>query len=98
MSREILYHSSIQREIRDILNHYGEISEQLADDFWEELTQAFDSARRFPTIHHFDPSGRRRSNLTRFPYHFLFRISDSQVKVTVVRHNSRHPDYGSSRR
>jgi len=97
MSREILYHSSIQRDIRDILNHYEAISEQLADDFWEELTLAFDYARRFPTRHHFDPSGRRRSNLTRFPYHFLFRTSDSQIKVTVVRHNSRRPGHGSRR-
>ncbi len=73
MSREILYHSAIQNEIREILAHYGEISDQLADDFWEELTTAFNDARRFPERQHFDPSGRRRVNLTRFPYHFFFR-------------------------
>ena len=97
MSHDILYHSSIQREIREILGHYGDISEQLADDFWDELTTAFEYARRFPERHHFDPSGRRRSNLKRFPYHFLFRTSDSTVKITVVCHNSRNPGYGSRR-
>ena len=97
MSRDILYHSSVQREIRDALDYYGDISERLADDFWDELTAAFDYARRFPLRHHFDPSGRRRSNLRRFPYHFLFRVSDSAVKIIVVRHNAHNPGYGSRR-
>lgn len=98
MSREILFHSAIQREVREILDYYSEVSEQLADDFWSELTEAFEFARWFPEHHHFDPSGRRRSNLKRFPYHFLFRANDSQVKVTVVKHNSRNPNFGTRRR
>jgi len=49
MSREILYHAAIQNEIREILDHYGDISEQLADDFRDELTAALEHARRvFP--------------------------------------------------
>ena len=98
MSREILYHSAVRKEIREILNHYGTISEQLADDFWSELIEAFDYARMHPERHHFDPSGRRRSNLNRFPYHFLFRMNDSQVKVTVIRHHARKSSYGVRRK
>ena len=98
MSREILYHSAIKGEIREILDYYESISEQLANDFWADLTEAFDYARRYPERHHFDSSGRRRSNLKKFPYHFLFRKSDSQIKVTVVRHNSRQPTYGVRRK
>ncbi len=97
MSREVLYHSAVQAEIREILDYYGGISELLADEFWEELTNAFEYARRFPERHHFDSSGRRRGNLNRFPYNFLFRTSISQIKVTVVRHNSRRSSYGSRR-
>lgn len=97
MSREILYHTAIQKEIREILDHYKEISSQLADEFWEELTTAFEYARRFPERHHYDPSGRRRVNLKRFPYHFLFKTSERQVKITVVKHNSRSSGYGTRR-
>lgn len=69
MNREILYHVSIQHEIREILNYYEGVSKQLADDFWEELTNAFEYARQFPNRQHFvvkhnsrDPSyGTRRS-------------------------------------
>lgn len=98
MSREILYHEAIQNELREILRHYEGISSELADDFWNELTTALDYARSFPTRHHFDPSGRRRSNLKRFPYHFLFRTSETHIKVIVLRHHSRDPSYGSRRR
>ncbi|MCB1130924.1 MAG: hypothetical protein KDN05_07315 [Verrucomicrobiae bacterium] len=98
MSREILFHTAIQGEIREILDFYGGISERLADGFWEELSEAFDYARRYPERHHFDASGRRRGNLKRFPYHFLFRSNESQIKVTVVRHNSRQPTYGVRRK
>ena len=73
MSREILYHEAIQREIRKILDYYENISIQLADDFWEELTDGFDAARRYPSRQHYDSSGRRRVNLTRFPYHFSLK-------------------------
>jgi plasmid stabilization system protein ParE len=79
MSREILYHTAIQKEIREILDHYERVSNQLADDFWEEITDAFEQARKFPTRQHFDPSGRRRVNLKRFPYHFFFKASNSAV-------------------
>jgi hypothetical protein len=71
MSREILYHSAIQGEIREILDYYEAISGRLADDFWVELTEAFDCARRFLERHYFDSSGRRRSNPKTLPYHFL---------------------------
>lgn len=48
MSRDALYHTAVQGEIREILDYYGGIAERLADDFWEELTNAFEYARRFP--------------------------------------------------
>jgi plasmid stabilization system protein ParE len=98
MSRGLRYHERVQDEISEILGFYSAISEQLADDFWNEFSEAADYARRHPERHHFDASGRRRSNLSRFPYHFLFRVSPSLIKVTVVRHNSRNPSYGSRRK
>lgn len=55
MSREILYHAAIKNEIREVLDYYGDISEQLAEGFWDELTAAFEYARHFPEHHHFDP-------------------------------------------
>lgn len=33
MNRDILYHSAVQWEVREILDYYEGISPQLADDF-----------------------------------------------------------------
>ena len=35
MSRDVLYHTAVQAEIREILDYYGGIAERFADDFWE---------------------------------------------------------------
>lgn len=95
--RSLSYHPHVPSEVRDILAYYEGISQILADDFWIELTEALEYARAFPSRHHFDPSGRRRGNLSRFPYHFLFRVFTTTVRITAVRHNSRNPNYGSRR-
>jgi plasmid stabilization system protein ParE len=97
MKRELLFHASVQTDIREVLDYYEKVSPRLVDDFWEELHSAFEYARFFPERHHFDASGRRRSNLKRFPYHFLFKSSDSQIKVIVIRHNAQNSQYGSRR-
>ena len=37
----------------------------------------------------------RRVNMAKFPYHFLFEVvDDSSVRITLLRHNRRHPDFG----
>jgi hypothetical protein len=41
----------------------------------------------------------RRSLMKRFPYVILFRIvSDDSIRVTVVKHERRHPAFGLFRR
>ena len=95
--REVVYHPSVPAEVRAIIEYYEGISSPLADRFWEELTSAILYAQKYPERHHLDASGRRRSNLKRFPYHFLFRIFDSHIRITVVRHHSRDPHFGSKR-
>lgn len=96
--RHTVYHPKVPGEARQIIADYEKISPMLADGFWEELTDAITHATEFPERHHFDASGRRRSNLKRFPYHFLFRVFDDRIRNKVIRHHSRSPQSGSRRR
>jgi plasmid stabilization system protein ParE len=96
--KEIVYHPLVPSEVRALVSFYDEISPKLADEFWAELMEEIEYVRRFPEIHHFDPSGYRRSNLKRFPYHFLFKIYPGHIRIIVVRHNHRDPRYGVRRR
>ena len=96
--RAVVYHPKVPAEVRAFLDHYDAISPDLGDSFWQELIEAIDSARDHPERHHFDRTGRRRSNLKRFPIHFLFRILPGKIRVTAVRHDKQDPGYGSTRR
>ncbi|MCB1231942.1 MAG: type II toxin-antitoxin system RelE/ParE family toxin [Verrucomicrobiae bacterium] len=94
----VIYHPRVPSEVRDATAYYEAISPRLGDGFWEELTEAIERARAFPELHHFDPSGLRRCNLKRFPYHFLFQNFADYIRIVVVRHNRRNPNYGLRRR
>ena len=96
--REVFYHPRVPNEVREILEHYSQISDQLADKFWEEFMDAIGDVQSHPGRHHFDPSGRRRCNLKRFPYHVLFKIFPDYIRVTVVKHNLQNPGFGTRRR
>jgi len=51
------------------------------DRFWNELDSATDGIASFPERHHYDPSGLRRSNLVKFPYHVLFEQRLDCVRI-----------------
>jgi plasmid stabilization system protein ParE len=94
----VAYHPLVQRDVGNILKHYDRISPQLGDEFWTELMRLVDSVAAKPERFHFANRGLRRANMRRFPYHLLFRQRTDSIRVTVVRHNKRHPSQGTARR
>ena len=92
------YHPLVQRDVSGILRHYDRISPSLGDEFWAELTRLLDVVSEKPEQCHFDVRGLRRANMRRFPYHLLFRVSAGAVRVIVIRHDKRHPSYGTKRK
>jgi plasmid stabilization system protein ParE len=95
---EVKYHPLVKRDVLEILRYYHEISSRLADEFHDELqvviSQAAENSQRFPSI----DKGFRRANLKRFPHHLLYEIRDEAIRVMVVRHNKRHPEFGLQRK
>ena len=92
------FHPLVQRDVNEILQRYDEISPSLGDEFFQELLAATEKAADNPR--HFHPYSEeyRRANLKRFPYHFLYRELPDRIRVTIVRHNKRHPSYGLKRK
>lgn len=95
--KEVRFHPKVPGEVREIVEYYEEISPRVADNFWAELVEAIEFAQDHPEQHHFDSSGRRRGNLKRFPYHFLFRNFADHIRITIVNHDKRHPGLGARR-
>ena len=96
--KEIRFHPKAPSEARELYDYYSSISEDLGNDFWRELLEALENARMHPERHHFDSTGLRRSNLKRFPVHFLFRVFPAYIRITVIRHDRRDPSYGMKRK
>jgi plasmid stabilization system protein ParE len=97
MIRSVVYHPKVPKEVRAFIDHYESISQELGDSFWCELMEVIDYARDFPERHHFDRTGRRRSNLKRFPVHILFRLFPDFIRITAVRHDHQNPEYAARR-
>jgi plasmid stabilization system protein ParE len=93
---EVGYHPLASRDLLGILRYYHEISPRLADDFEVEfrakISVAAETPLRFPAVGSF-----RRANLRKFPYHLLYQCQKHSIRVMVIRHNKRDPDYGTSR-
>jgi len=94
---ELKFHKRVQSDLNQIRRKYHDASPQLEADFWVEFQIGLRKALQNPRFFHFDHSGLRRCNLDRFPYHFLYDIREPFIRIWVVRHNRRNPDFGLTR-
>jgi plasmid stabilization system protein ParE len=95
---KVVYHRLVHKDVSQAQRHYDRISIQLGDEFWDELMALIEKAATNPLRYRAYSEPLRRANLKRFPYHFLFRVISEGIRITVVRHNKRHPNYGVTRR
>jgi plasmid stabilization system protein ParE len=94
----LVLHPKVYSDIDSIMNYYERVATaDLANDFYVELRSTMLLAAKTPQQFAVRTKDLRRANLKRFPYHFLFRVVDKDVRVLVVRHHSRHPVVGTAR-
>jgi plasmid stabilization system protein ParE len=92
-------HRDVYADVSEIMDYYERVAgPHLADDFYKELRAFMVKAANQPLRFRIYEHDFRRVNLTRFPYHFLFRVKGDSIRVLVVRHNSRHPSFGLERK
>ena len=95
----LVLHPKVYSDIDEIMGYYERVATLgLADDFYAELRYFMTKAADKPESFSIRERDIRRANLRRFPYHFLFRVVGDQVRILVVRHDHRHPSFGSTRR
>jgi len=96
---KIEYHPDIEAELAEIRAYYNEKSQGLGDEFLDEFERHVLRVAAMPTRWMVVRGDIRRSLMKRFPYVILFRMVDSgTIRVTVVKHERRHPAYGLQRR
>lgn len=93
----IEYHPDVASDVEEAVGRYDPVSQRLADEFLAELRSRITHAAKLPGRFHLIKPGLHRANLKRFPYHFLYRELGDGIRVTLVRHHRRQPNYGMDR-
>lgn len=91
------YHPAVEQDVAKALRDYDLVSERLGADFKVELRRVIAVAATNPGRFHLIKPGFHRANLKRFPYHFVYRELPDGIRVTLVRHHRREPNFGMAR-
>ena len=94
----LIIHPRVRRDVRGILDWFDARSDEAGDRFHAELMDALDAVKKFPAHYPFIGQFYRRYTFKHFPYHLVFDVMGNVVRVLVVRHHKRHPDYGLKRK
>ena len=96
---KVEYHPAVEDELRQIRDYYEARSPGLGTRFVDEFERQVLAIAAAPGRWLVVRGDIRRCLMRRFPYVIYFRQVSSQVlRVTVVKHQRRHPDLGRERR
>ena len=91
--------SKVYSEIESAMDYYlREAGAKFATEFYEEFKRCRRIIAERPQSYPIVRDDIRRINFRRFPYHILYQVVDEgYVKVLVVKHDHRDPDFGLDR-
>jgi plasmid stabilization system protein ParE len=93
----LIYHPQAEVELIAAARFYESRSPGLGSRFLAEVDAAVMQILANPTMWGIVEGNSRRRILNRFPFAIYYRIEDDELWILVVKHHSRHPDYGRSR-
>ena len=97
MNRTI--HRLASEDLAEAVRFYkSEAGSGLARRFLTEFERVAKLLEQYPGLGTPTADGRNVHPLTDFPYSAIYRREDSGLRILVVRHQSRDPEYGESRR
>ena len=92
------YHPAVETELNDTRDYYEKRLPGLGTEFIEEFERQVLLIAANPKRWAVLKDDIRRSLLKRFPYVIYYRqVSPKRIRVTVVKHQRRHPRYGLNR-
>ncbi len=92
------YHPEVARELEEIRDFYDSCSAGLGADFVNEFERQVLRIAAIPERWMVVRRDIRRSLMKRFPYVIFFRLTGPDcIRVTVIKHEKRHPSYGMRR-
>ncbi|MCB1076933.1 MAG: type II toxin-antitoxin system RelE/ParE family toxin, partial [Verrucomicrobiae bacterium] len=94
----IEYQPALAAELEEIRDYYNERSAGLGAAFVNEFERHALAIAARPERWMIVEKDIRRALMKRFPYVIYFRVVDAKsVRITVVKHEKRHPAFGRDR-
>jgi len=95
----IEYHPAVAKELEEIRDYYEQQSPGIGRQFIDEFEQQVFAVAAMPTRWMPVKGDIRRSLMKRFPYVIFFRpLENGVIRITVVKHEKRHPAFGLLRK
>jgi len=95
---KISLHSAVERDIQEAAAFYErEGSPVVAARFVAEFKRLASLLLEHPDIGSPRSGGRRGFSMSVFPYTVIYRASPDEIKILVVKHDSKHPGFGGKR-
>ncbi len=93
------YHPAVEEELKAIRAYYEDQSPGLGYVFIEDFDRQVIGIAATPERWMVVAGGLQRCLMRRFPYIIYFRrVAAARVRITVVKHQRRHPHYGRDRK
>jgi len=94
----VLYHPEAEREVIEAALFYSGKVPNLGSEFLDEIDSAVQNIRSDPTRLPIIEDDIRVYLVPRFPYGIYYRVESEEIRILIVRHHSRDPDYGIDRK
>lgn len=93
------YHPAVEAELKEIYQYYEDRVPGLGKEFIDEFEHQALALAAGPEQWMVVSADIRRCLMRRFPYIIFFRrVGGERIRITVVKHQRRYPDYGRERK
>jgi plasmid stabilization system protein ParE len=89
----IKYSKKFSRSLLEILHYYYSISPELVNVFEIEIRGSEDILKTFPLYYSLRYGDIRRFNLNKFPFCIFYKVSNKNIRVIDIVHQSRDPKF-----
>lgn len=89
----LTYHPEAEAELIEAALFYEARSPGLGERFLQEFDAAITQIERSPGLWPVVDDDLRSHTMRRFPFAIYYRVSGDELRILVVRHHRRHPDY-----
>jgi plasmid stabilization system protein ParE len=90
---KIVYHPDAEEELLEAVRFYRQRVPGLGERFLREFGAAISEIQAEPDRWAAVEGDIRRYLMRRFPYAIYYRHEEDCLRILVVKHHSRHPDY-----